>query len=85
MINATRPKFGEGLLDSFTIRTLFRGSFDGLFLCCLGDEEAKKALEEAHSGICGAHHLGPKLHYRLKQMGYYWPTMVQDSMDCTKK
>ena len=35
--------------------TFFRCSFDGLFLRYLGEEEAKQALEEAHSGICGAH------------------------------
>ncbi|XP_075640709.1 uncharacterized protein LOC142612510 [Castanea sativa] len=33
------------------------------------DEEAKQALEEAHSGICDAHQSGPKLHYRIKRMG----------------
>ena len=64
--------------------TLFRCSFDGSFLCCLGEEEAKQDLEEAYSGICGAHQSGPKLHYRIKRMGYYWPTMVQDSMECAK-
>ena len=35
--------------------TLFCRSFDGLFLHCLGEEEAKQALEEAHSKICGAY------------------------------
>ncbi|XP_075654836.1 uncharacterized protein LOC142625006 [Castanea sativa] len=57
--------------------TLFRRSFDGLFLRCLGEEQAKQASEEAHSGICGAHQSGPKLHYRIKRMGYYWPTMSE--------
>ena len=65
--------------------TFFRRSFDGLFLNCLREYEAKQALEEAHSGICGTHQSGPKLHYRIKRMGYYWPTMVQDSMECAKK
>ena len=37
-----------------------------------------QALEEAHSGVCGAHQSGPKLHFRIKRMGYYWPTMVKD-------
>ena len=64
--------------------TLFHFSFDGLFLHCL-KEEAKQFLEEAYSGICGTHQSGPKLHYRIKRMGYYWPTMVQDSMENTKK
>ena len=65
--------------------TLFCCSFDGLFLRCLGEEEAKQALEEAHSRICGAYQSGPKVHFRIKRMGYYWPTMVQDSMECAKK
>ena len=65
--------------------TIFRHSFNGLFLRCLGEEKAKQALKKAHSRICGAHQSGPKLHYRIKRMGYYWPTMVQDSMECTKK
>ncbi|KAG5553872.1 hypothetical protein RHGRI_011664 [Rhododendron griersonianum] len=43
--------------------TLYRRSFEGLFLRCLGENEAKQALEEAHSGICGAHQSGPKLHF----------------------
>ncbi|XP_030969578.1 uncharacterized protein LOC115989840 [Quercus lobata] len=61
--------------------TLFCCSFDGLFLRCLGEEEAKQALEEAHFDICAAHQSGPELHYRIKRMGYYWPTMVRDSME----
>ena len=70
MIYAIRLKFGKGLLDLFTIRTLFHLSFDGLFLRCLR-EEAKQFLEEAYSRICGTHQSGPKLHYRIKRMGYY--------------
>lgn len=65
--------------------TLYRRSFDGVFLRCLGEEEATQVLEEVHSGICGAHQSGPKLHFRIKRMGYYWPTMVRDSMEYAKK
>ncbi|KAI3463687.1 hypothetical protein Pfo_020350 [Paulownia fortunei] len=32
--------------------TLYRCSFDGVFLRCLGDDEAIQAIEEAHSRIC---------------------------------
>ncbi|XP_074290313.1 uncharacterized protein LOC141617043 [Silene latifolia] len=42
-------------------------------------------MEEAHAGICGAHQSGTKLCDRIKRMGYYWPTMVQDCMDYAKK
>ncbi|XP_057481966.1 uncharacterized protein LOC130768877 [Actinidia eriantha] len=43
--------------------TLYRRSFEGLLLRCLGENEATHALEEAHSGICGAHQSDPKLHF----------------------
>ncbi|XP_061999282.1 uncharacterized protein LOC133716611 [Rosa rugosa] len=65
--------------------TLYRRSFDGLLLRCLGKEEAAKAMEEAHSGVCGAHQLGPKLHFQVKRMGYYWPTMVKDCMEYAQR
>ena len=65
--------------------TLYRRSFNEVFLRCLGDEEALQAIEEAHSGICGAHQSGPKLHFRIKRMGYYWPTMVRDCMEYAQR
>ncbi|XP_057461067.1 uncharacterized protein LOC130751463 [Actinidia eriantha] len=43
--------------------TLYRRSFEELLLRCLGENEATHALEEAHSGICGAHQSGPKFHF----------------------
>jgi len=42
-------------------------------------------MEEAHVGVCGAHQLGPRLHDRIKRMGYYWPTMVRDCIDYVKR
>ncbi|KAL0406167.1 UNVERIFIED_CONTAM: hypothetical protein Slati_3930600 [Sesamum latifolium] len=42
-------------------------------------------MTEAHSGVCGAHQSGPKLHFRIKRMGYYWPTMVKDCLEYMKK
>ena len=65
--------------------TLYRRSFLGIWLRCLGHEEAGQTMEEAHSGICGAHQAWPKLHDQIKRMGYYWPTMVQDCMDYAKR
>ncbi|XP_022861476.1 uncharacterized protein LOC111381861 [Olea europaea var. sylvestris] len=49
------------------------------------NDEATQVVEEAHSGICGAHQFGPKLHFGIKRMWYYWPTMVQNSMDYVRK
>ncbi|XP_015163276.1 uncharacterized protein [Solanum tuberosum] len=63
---------------------LFRRYYEGLFLRCLDKEEAQQTMEEAHSGTCGAHQSGPKLHFRIKRMGYYWPTMVMDFLEHAK-
>ncbi|CAM8907777.1 unnamed protein product [Rhodiola kirilowii] len=65
--------------------TLYRRSFLGQWLRCLSEEEAVEVMQEAHAGICGAHQSGPKLYDRIKRMGYYWPTVVQDCVDFVKK
>ncbi|XP_015077301.1 uncharacterized protein LOC107021202 [Solanum pennellii] len=65
--------------------TLYRRSFKGMLLRCLGEEEAIQALQEAHSGVCGSHQSGPKLHFHIKRMGYYWPTMVKDCLYYARK
>ncbi|XP_068344135.1 uncharacterized protein [Pyrus communis] len=49
------------------------------------EEEANQAMEEAHSGVCKAHQSGPKLHFQLKIMGYYWPNMVKDCLEHAKR
>ncbi|KAA0061209.1 uncharacterized protein E5676_scaffold157G00320 [Cucumis melo var. makuwa] len=64
--------------------TLYRRSYEGLLLRCLEKEESTKALEEAHSGIYSVHQSSPKLQYQLKRIGYYWPTMIHDSMHFAK-
>ncbi|XP_070025621.1 uncharacterized protein [Nicotiana sylvestris] len=65
--------------------TLYRRSFEGVLLRCLGEDEALQALQEAHSGICGSHQSGPKLHFHIKRIGYYWPMMVKDCLDCARR
>lgn len=37
--------------------TLYRRSFEGVLLRCLGEEEALQALQEPHSGVCGSRRL----------------------------
>ncbi|XP_049350317.1 uncharacterized protein LOC125814913 [Solanum verrucosum] len=65
--------------------TLYRRSFEGVLLRCLGEEEAIQDMQEAHSGVCGSHQFGPKLHFHIKRMGYYWPTMVKDCLDYARR
>ncbi|KAI5338076.1 hypothetical protein L3X38_017347 [Prunus dulcis] len=60
--------------------TLYKRSFDGMLLRCLSKQDAAKALRDTHAGTYGAHQAGPKLSNQLKRLGYYWPTMVRDSI-----
>ncbi|TYK20546.1 uncharacterized protein E5676_scaffold237G001340 [Cucumis melo var. makuwa] len=53
--------------------------------CHKNEKKSIKSLKEAHVGVCGTHQSGPKLQLQLRIMGYYWPKMVQDSMDYAKK
>ena len=34
---------------------LYKRSYDGVHLCCLRKEEAKRVMKEVHQGICGLH------------------------------
>ncbi|GAA0185203.1 hypothetical protein LIER_32491 [Lithospermum erythrorhizon] len=61
--------------------TLFRRSFGKVLLRCLSSTETAQAMNEAHSGVCGAHQSGAKLHFQIKRMRYYWPTMIKDYIE----
>ncbi|KAL0288112.1 UNVERIFIED_CONTAM: hypothetical protein Scaly_2742900 [Sesamum calycinum] len=64
---------------------LYQRSLEGTYQHCLRDEKVLEAMTEAHLGVCGAHQSSPKLHFMIKRMGYYWPTMVKDCLGYAKK
>jgi hypothetical protein len=47
---------------------LYRRTFDGVLLKCLGEEEAKVAVREVHDGICGVHRLAHKMNWLLQRV-----------------
>jgi hypothetical protein len=64
---------------------LYRWSCEGILLRCLAGNDVIDALNEVHAGVCGAHQSGPKLHYQLRHLCYYWPTIFDDSKKFAKK
>ncbi|RVW99877.1 Gypsy retrotransposon integrase-like protein 1 [Vitis vinifera] len=58
---------------------LYKRSFTGPYLRCLGHSEAQYVLAELHEGICGNHTGGRSLAHRAHSQGYYWPTMKKDA------
>jgi hypothetical protein len=58
---------------------MFYRTFEGLLLKCLGPTEASRLLHEVHEGACGTHQSSHKMKWLIRQSGYYWPTMLEDS------
>ncbi|RVW96504.1 hypothetical protein CK203_029636 [Vitis vinifera] len=58
---------------------LYKRSFTGPYLRCLGHSEAQYVLAELHEGIYGNHSGGRSLAHRAHSQGYYWPIMKKDA------
>ena len=55
------------------------------YLKCVDEEEAKYILEKIHEGVC-EDHAGPRsLVSKVVQIGYFWPTMQEDTVELVKK
>jgi hypothetical protein len=58
--------------------TLYRQTIDGLLLKCLGSDQSKIVIGEAHEGICGTHQSAHKMKWLLYRAEFYWLTMIND-------
>jgi len=54
-----------------------RGS-DTLLRQCLSHEEAKRVLNDSHSGECGGQAFGMDTTQKIMCVGYFWPTLFCD-------
>ena len=57
---------------------LFRKNYDGVFLICLEQEDAKKVVAELHDGPARGHFSGDTTAHKILRAGYYWPTLFRD-------
>ena len=48
---------------------LYYRTIDGIFLWCLGDDEAKSLMGEIHEGVCGAHQSAFKMKWMIRRNG----------------
>ncbi|CAK9165889.1 unnamed protein product [Ilex paraguariensis] len=65
--------------------TLYKRGYSLSWLRCLSPEEAHYALREIHEGICGNHSGGRSLAHKALRQGYFWPTMIRDAQEFSKK
>jgi hypothetical protein len=63
---------------------LYWRTIDGVLLRCLGEEQAKVAVQEVHDGICGAHQSAYKMNWLLGRSGFYSLTMMDDCIKYQK-
>ncbi|XP_051115706.1 uncharacterized protein LOC127240898 [Andrographis paniculata] len=57
---------------------LYKRTFEGVLLRCLGPEESIKVIEEVNGGICEAHRAGLNMRWAIHCMGFYWPKIFDD-------
>jgi hypothetical protein len=58
---------------------MFYRTLEGLLLKCLRLTKVNRLLHEVHEGACGTHQSAHKMKWLIRQSGYYWPTMLEDS------
>ena len=63
---------------------LFNKGYSGDPLRCLRPKKAREVVREVHSGDCGSHPGKRMLYKQLLLLGYYWPTMKNDSEELVK-
>ncbi|GKA66021.1 reverse transcriptase domain-containing protein [Tanacetum coccineum] len=63
---------------------LYKKSFLGPWLRCVGPSQANYVLREIHEGSCSMHAGTRSVVAKALRIGYYWPTMHKDAMALIK-
>ncbi|GJX33472.1 reverse transcriptase domain-containing protein [Tanacetum coccineum] len=64
--------------------TLYKKSFLGPWLRCVGTLQANYVLREIHEGSCSMHAGTRSVVAKALRIGYYWPTMHKDGIDIAR-
>ncbi|GJY54770.1 reverse transcriptase domain-containing protein, partial [Tanacetum coccineum] len=68
-----------------TNRILYKKSFLGPWLRCVGLLQANYVLREIHEGSCSMHARPRSLVAKALRLGYYWPTMHTDARNLIRE
>ena len=63
---------------------LYRKGYLMPWLKCVTPLEGKVIIEDVHSGMCGAHTRSRSVAYKVLRAGYFWPTMMSDTVEIVK-
>ena len=64
---------------------LYRKGIDQIIRRCVPDEEQQAVISEAHSGGSGGHFSGEITTRKILQAGLWWPTVLKDAYNYSKK
>nr|GEW34112.1 reverse transcriptase domain-containing protein [Tanacetum cinerariifolium] len=65
--------------------TLYKKSFLGPWLRCVGPLQANYVLREIHEGSCSMHYGPRSIMEKALRSGYYWPTMHTDAKNLIRE
>ncbi|GKF17791.1 reverse transcriptase domain-containing protein [Tanacetum coccineum] len=65
--------------------TLYKKSFLGPWLQCVGPLQANYVLREIHEGSCSMHSEPRSMVAKALSSGYYWPTMHMDARNLIRE
>lgn len=58
-------------------KVLYRKGVDNIYMRCV-TKEGLRLITEIHEGSCSMHLASQTLAGKIKNQGYYWPTMYKD-------
>ncbi|XP_071737795.1 uncharacterized protein [Rutidosis leptorrhynchoides] len=64
---------------------LYRKSYYGPMMRCVGPIEAEMIVEEVHNGTCALHSGYKTIAAKIMQMGYFWPSLYRDVAKIVKR
>ncbi|GKE69851.1 reverse transcriptase domain-containing protein, partial [Tanacetum coccineum] len=79
---AVRRKAGRYVVIN---ETLYKKSFIGPWLRCVGPLQANYVLREIHEGSCSMHSGPRSVVAKALRSGYYWPTMHMDAINLIRE
>ncbi|XP_071694275.1 uncharacterized protein [Rutidosis leptorrhynchoides] len=64
---------------------LYRKSYCGPMMRCVGLIEAEMIVDEVHNGVCALHSTYKTIAAKIMRMGYFWPSLYRDVAKIVKR
>ncbi|KAG7568048.1 Retrotransposon gag domain [Arabidopsis thaliana x Arabidopsis arenosa] len=66
-------------------KSLYKRGVSDPYLLCIFGPKVEIVTSEVHEGLCGSHSSGRAMAFKIKRLGYFWPTMISDCIDYAKR